>query len=117
MNRRLLKKPTVRYFFQFLLLWGLVIGPHGSLEALALLDGDCSTSCPCDSEQDEQASQQAEPCSDACKDCNCKASFMVALVPSLLTTKPARIAAERESTSALLPAVGELHDIFLPPKS
>jgi hypothetical protein len=115
MIRRLLKALTVRYFFQFLLVWGLVVGPHGSLEAMMLLDGDCATACPCDA-QEEAAPAKAEPCSDDCEDCSCKASFFVALAPSTIGTTPARIAAERESTSELLPTPGEFQDIFIPPR-
>ncbi len=116
MIRRLLKKHSARFFFQFLLLWGLVVGPHGSLEAMMLLDGDCSTSCPCDSEEETALQADSEPCSDGCEDCDCKASMMVAVAPPSMTTTLARIAAERESTLEFTPSPGESHDIFIPPK-
>lgn len=115
MIRRLLNALTVRYFFQFLLVWGLVVGPHGSLEALMLLDGDCATACPCDVQEDTTQQAEAEPCSDDCEDCSCKASFAVALAASTIGPTPARVAAERESTSRLLPNPGEVQDIFIPP--
>lgn len=123
---------------QLLLIFGLMLGPLGSLNALPI-GGACADDCPCDATDvadpcdgsaDEASHVKATPddvgahhdeepdddCADDCTDCDCDSGIMTAVTPASTEQAQVRAPGGRDRPTHVAPAPGQTLDIFIPPR-